>query len=218
MKSADNFRAVDDLRLLMGFNVGRSSPIRRRSTRSSEALLEAGSGRRRRLGPGERRQVQKAQAGPERRVDRPRHAQKAAEDNKGHQLLNLVLLQAIRTAASDIHFEPFEKEFKMRYRIDGVLYEMVPAPSTWARQSPAASGHGQPRHRRARLPQDGRIELTVGSTPIDLRVSVLPTMHGESVVMRVLDRSNVQLSLDRIGLRPDDRGSSTGSSANPTAS
>jgi len=129
----------------------------------------------------------------------------AAGDNQVIKLINLVLLQAIKDRASDIHFEPFEHEFKMRYRIDGVLYEMVPPPKELG---PAITSRVKVMAgldiAERRLPQDGRIELTVGGNPIDLRIAVLPTMHGESVVMRVLDRSNVELSLDRLGLREDD--------------
>ncbi|MFM9996840.1 MAG: GspE/PulE family protein, partial [Phycisphaerales bacterium] len=128
-----------------------------------------------------------------------------ASDNQVIKLLNLVLLQAIKDRASDIHFEPFEDEFKMRYRIDGILYEMVPPPK---HLGPAITSRIKVMSNldiaERRLPQDGRIELTVGGHPVDLRVAVLPTMHGESVVMRVLDRSNVELSLDRLGLREDD--------------
>jgi type IV pilus assembly protein PilB len=129
----------------------------------------------------------------------------AAESNPVKKLLNLVLLQAIRDKASDIHFEPFEDEYKIRYRIDGVLYEMVPPPRHIAvaiasRIKVMANLNIAER----RLPQDGRIELTVGTNPVDLRVAVLPTMFGESVVMRVLDRANVKLDLHRIGLRDDD--------------
>ncbi len=125
--------------------------------------------------------------------------------NPVKKLLNLVLLQAIKDKASDVHFEPFEDEFKMRYRIDGVLYEMVPPPryislAITSRIKVMANLDIAER----RLPQDGRIELTVGGQPIDLRVAVLPTMFGESVVLRVLDRSNVQLRLDRLGMREDD--------------
>jgi type IV pilus assembly protein PilB len=129
----------------------------------------------------------------------------AAEDNKVIRLINLVLLQAIRDKASDIHFEPFEDEFKMRYRIDGVLYEMIPPPMHLS--LPIVSRikvMAELDIAERRLPQDGRIELMVNNNPVDLRVSVLPTMFGESVVMRVLDRSNVQLSLDRIGFRSDE--------------
>ena len=129
----------------------------------------------------------------------------AADSNDVRNLINLVLLQAIKDKASDIHFEPFEGEFKMRYRIDGVLYEMMPPPSFIA---PAISSRIKVMANldiaERRLPQDGRIELNVNNQPIDLRVNVLPTMFGESVVMRVLDRANVNLDLDKLGLREDD--------------
>jgi type IV pilus assembly protein PilB len=117
------------------------------------------------------------------------------------KLLNMVLLMAIREHASDLHFEPFEDEFKIRIKADGVLYEMVPPPRHLAfaittRIKVMANLDIAER----RLPQDGRIELTVGGHPVDLRVSVLPTMFGESVVMRVLDRSVTSLSLDSVGM------------------
>jgi len=128
-----------------------------------------------------------------------------AESNPVKKLLNLVLLQAIRDKASDIHFEPFEDEYKMRYRIDGVLYEMVPPPKHIAMAiASRIKVMADLNIAERRLPQDGRIELQVGGNPIDLRISVLPTMFGESVVMRVLDRSNVMLDLGRIGMREDD--------------
>jgi type IV pilus assembly protein PilB len=125
-----------------------------------------------------------------------------AESNPVKKLLNLVLLQAIRDKASDIHFEPFENEFKMRYRIDGVLYEMVPPPKHIAvALSSRIKVMANLDIAERRLPQDGRIPLTVGGNQVDLRVSVLPTMFGESVVLRVLDRSMLDLSLDMLGLR-----------------
>ncbi len=117
------------------------------------------------------------------------------------KLLNMVLLLAIKDHASDLHFEPFENEFKIRIRADGVLYEMVPPPRHLAfaittRIKVMANLDIAER----RLPQDGRIRLTVGGHPVDLRVSVLPTMFGESVVMRILDRSVVMLDLDAVGM------------------
>lgn len=120
------------------------------------------------------------------------------------KLLNMVMLLAIKDQASDIHFEPFEDEFKIRVRADGVLYEMVPPPRHLAaaivsRIKVMANLDIAER----RLPQDGRIELNVGGNPVDLRVSVLPTMFGEAVVMRVLDRTVVQLDLNKIGMPPD---------------
>lgn len=119
------------------------------------------------------------------------------------KLLNMVMLLAIKDQASDIHFEPFEDEFKIRVRADGVLYEMVPPPRHLAnaivtRIKVMANLDIAER----RLPQDGRIELNVGGNSVDLRVSVLPTMFGESVVMRVLDRTVVQLDLNKIGMDP----------------
>jgi type IV pilus assembly protein PilB len=119
------------------------------------------------------------------------------------KLLNMVLLLAIRDKASDIHFEPFEDEFKMRYRVDGVMYEMVPPPRHLA---PAIASRIKVMANldiaERRLPQDGRIELNIGGNPVDLRVSVLPTMFGEGVVMRVLDRTVVSLDLNKIGMPP----------------
>ena len=117
------------------------------------------------------------------------------------KLLNMVLLLAIKDHASDLHFEPFEKEFKIRIRADGVLYEMVPPPRHLAfaittRIKVMADLDIAER----RLPQDGRIRLTVGGHPVDLRISVLPTMFGESVVMRILDRSVVMLDLTVVGM------------------
>ena len=119
------------------------------------------------------------------------------------KLLNMVMLLAIKDQASDIHFEPFEDEFKIRVRADGVLYEKVPPPRHLAaaivsRVKVMANLDIAER----RLPQDGRIELNVGGSPVDLRVSILPTMFGESVVMRVLDRTVVQLDLNKIGMDP----------------
>jgi type IV pilus assembly protein PilB len=118
------------------------------------------------------------------------------------KLLNMVLLLAIKDHASDVHFEPFEDEFRIRIKADGVLYEMVPPPRHLAfaittRIKVMANLDIAER----RLPQDGRIELTVGGHPIDLRVSVLPTMFGESVVMRILDRSVVSLDLQKVGMK-----------------
>jgi len=128
-----------------------------------------------------------------------------SESNPVKKLLNLVLLQAIRDKASDIHFEPFENEYKMRYRIDGILYEMVPPPKYIAAAlSSRIKVMADLDIAERRLPQDGRISLTVRDNPIDLRVSVLPTMFGESVVLRVLDRSQASFDLEVLGLGRED--------------
>jgi type IV pilus assembly protein PilB len=205
MKSADNYRAVDDLRLLMGFNVDAVVA----DAAQIDALIKKHYAKTEDIGNVVNELAKdekfKALGGKSSASIDLDALTEAAEDNKVVKLLNLVLLQAIKDRASDIHFEPFEREFKMRYRIDGVLYEMVPPPK---HLGPAITSRVKVMANldiaERRLPQDGRIELNVGGAPVDLRVSVLPTMHGESVVMRVLDRSNVQLKLDRIGMRDDD--------------
>ena len=125
-----------------------------------------------------------------------------SESNPVKKLLNLVLLQAIRDKASDIHFEPFENEYKMRYRIDGVLYEMIPPPKYIAAAlSSRIKVMADLDIAERRMPQDGRISLTVQGNPVDLRVSVLPTMFGESVVLRILDRSQASFKMEELGLR-----------------
>ena len=120
------------------------------------------------------------------------------------KLVNMVLLMGIKDHASDIHFEPFEDEFKMRYRCDGILYEMVPPPRHLATAiSSRIKVMSNLDIAERRLPQDGRIELNIGGTSIDMRVSVLPTMFGESIVIRVLDKGRVGLDLDKIGMPAD---------------
>ncbi len=206
MASHDNFRAVDDLQSLMGYRVtvkiGDAEQIEKLVGKHYNTAAES-------LG-----EVLGELAGDEALADLKNRGgesidldtlKDAADSNPVRKLINLVLLQAIKDKASDIHFEPFEDEFKMRYRIDGVLYEMMPPPNHIA---PAISSRIKVMANldiaERRMPQDGRIELNVNNQPIDLRVSVLPTMFGESVVMRVLDRSNVSLDLDKVGLRDED--------------
>src|SRR5436309_1967988 len=116
------------------------------------------------------------------------------------RFVNLVLFQAIQDRASDIHFEPFETEFRIRYRVDGALYEMSPPPKHLelpgiSRLKVMSSLNISER----RLPQDGRITFPMGNRVIDLRVSTLPTQFGESVVLRVLDRTAVNLELESLG-------------------
>jgi type IV pilus assembly protein PilB len=119
------------------------------------------------------------------------------------RFVDLILYQAIQDRASDIHFEPFENEFKIRYRVDGALYEMSPPPRHLAlpvisRVKVMANMNIAER----RLPQDGRIQKQIAGRNVDLRVSTLPTQFGESLVLRVLDRSIVNLDLEALGM-PD---------------
>lgn len=204
IKDASKFQAVDDLRLLLGAKVDAvvapgemiDDVIAKHYSKEESVADVMGA-----LASDDRVKAL-GEAGSAIAIE---SQLEMADDNQVIRLLNLVLLQAIKDRASDIHFEPFENEFKMRYRIDGVLYEMVPppphlGPSITSRVKVMANLDIAER----RLPQDGRIELTVGGNPIDLRVAILPTIYGESCVMRVLDRGNVELSLDRVGFRPDD--------------
>ncbi|MGO9609364.1 MAG: type II secretion system ATPase GspE [Verrucomicrobiia bacterium] len=120
------------------------------------------------------------------------------------RFVNVIMLKAIQDRASDIHFEPFEDEFKIRYRVDGALYEMAPPPKHLAlpiisRVKVMSALNIAER----RLPQDGRIQLNIGGKQIDLRVSTLPTQFGESVVLRVLDRSVVNLEMESLGMPPE---------------
>ena len=119
------------------------------------------------------------------------------------RFVDLILYQAIQDRASDIHFEPFENEFKIRYRVDGALYEIAPPPRhlslpVISRVKVMANMNIAER----RLPQDGRIQKNIAGRPVDLRVSTLPTQFGESLVLRVLDRTTVNLDLEMLGM-PD---------------
>ena len=120
------------------------------------------------------------------------------------KLLNLILAQAIKDQASDIHFEPFENDFKVRYRVDGVLYDMVPPPkhlslALTSRIKVIANLDIAER----RLPQDGRILVSIAGKYVDLRVSTHPTAFGETVVIRILDRSVVSLDLNKVGMNKE---------------
>jgi type IV pilus assembly protein PilB len=118
--------------------------------------------------------------------------------------VDLVMYQAIKEGASDIHFEPFEDDFKIRYRVDGALYEMAPPPQHLkASIISRVKVMSDLNIAENRIPQDGRITKEVNGQPIDMRVSTLPTVHGESVVLRVLDRSNVNLDLENLNLNPE---------------
>jgi len=120
------------------------------------------------------------------------------------RFVNLIMQQAIRDKASDIHFEPFEDQFRIRYRIDGALYEMAPPPKSLA--IPVISRIkvlSNLNIAERRIPQDGRIKMTIAGRPVDLRVSTLPTQFGESVVLRVLDKSVVNLDLANLSMPAD---------------
>lgn len=120
------------------------------------------------------------------------------------RFVHLVLYQAVQEGASDIHFEPFEKEFKIRYRVDGALYELQPPPHSLA--LPVISRlkvMSNLNIAERRFPQDGRVQMMYAGRPVDFRVSTLPTQFGESVVLRILDKNVVSLELENLGIPPD---------------
>lgn len=206
MSSPDNFQATDDLRKLLGYNI---RPLIASDDQIGAALNryypeDGGQSINDLLDEiGQDADLAKFEGRGE-SLDLE-ELKELAQSNPVKNLLNLVLMRAISDHSSDIHFEPFEEDYKLRYRIDGVLYEMMPPPRFLAlaiasRIKVMANLDIAER----RLPQDGRISLTLAGNPIDLRVAVLPTMFGESVVLRILDRANVSLDLETLGLREDD--------------
>jgi len=129
--------------------------------------------------------------------------QQAVEEAPVVKLVNLILSDAVKKGASDIHLEPYEKSFRVRYRIDGILYEVMQPPlklkaAITSRIKIMASLDIAER----RLPQDGRIKIKMGQKELDLRVSTLPTLFGEKVVMRLLDKANLQLDMTKLGFEP----------------
>lgn len=120
------------------------------------------------------------------------------------QMVNLIFAQSVRDGASDIHVEPYEREVKVRYRIDGMLGEMMRPPK---RMHAAIISRlkilGEMNIAERRLPQDGRIKITIAGRPIDVRVSIVPTVYGERAVMRILDKGTAMLGLPELGMQPD---------------
>ena len=128
------------------------------------------------------------------------------DDNAVIKLANMIITTAIKMKASDIHIEPMEKEFRIRYRIDGALRKMDSPPKRL--QGAIISRFkimSKMKISEKRVPQDGRIQITVGGKDLDLRVSSVPTNHGESIVMRILDKSNLSLGLPQLGFLTDDQ-------------
>ncbi|AQQ70114.1 Type II traffic warden ATPase [Limihaloglobus sulfuriphilus] len=202
----NNFQATDDLATLMDYNV---TAIVTTTSALEQAFERYYSGNEDNIndiiGEASADSFLAGMEGRDQSIDLD-EIRELAESNPVKKLLNLVLLQAIRDKAADIHFEPFEESYQLRYRIDGVLYNMVPPPKHIAvALSSRIKVMAELNIAERRLPQDGRIPLVVNGNQVDLRVSILPTMFGESVVLRILDRSQVDLNLDQLGLSSDNR-------------
>jgi len=131
--------------------------------------------------------------------------ERATEDAPVVKLVNLILTDAIKKKASDIHVEPYERSFRVRYRIDGILYEVMKPPMKLKNAiTSRIKIMAELDIAERRLPQDGRIKIKLGGgKDMDFRVSVLPTLFGEKIVMRLLDKSNLQLDMTKLGYEPD---------------
>jgi type IV pilus assembly protein PilB len=204
MADPANLHAIDDIKFLTGFNV---EPVV-----ASETSIMQAIDRYYNAGPSYEEVMADFQLDDE-DIDFSAEAddvntlelEKASEDAPVVRLVNVVLLNAIRKGASDIHIEPYEKRLRVRYRIDGVLQEeMAPPLKLKNALSSRLKIMSQLDIAERRLPQDGRIKLKLGKDrEMDFRVSVLPTMWGEKIVMRLLDKSNLQLDMSKLGFDPE---------------
>jgi type IV pilus assembly protein PilB len=193
-----NIFALDDIKFLTGYNiqpvVAAEAAIKRAIERyyDDSASLEAV------MGDFDDSDIDLIQASED--IDAAELA-KASEDAPVVKLVNLVLTDAVKKNASDIHIEPYEKSFRVRYRIDGVLYEVMKPPLKLKNAiTSRLKIMSELDIAERRLPQDGRIKLKMGrGKEMDFRVSVLPTLFGEKVVLRLLDKSNLQLDMTKLG-------------------
>jgi type IV pilus assembly protein PilB len=202
-----NIGQIDDLRFLLPFNI---KPVLVDKAKVADVLEK--------YYPGEHESVKELmdkfphdasrvadKDTRETEVIKTEHLKELANEAPVKTFVNLILLQAIIDKASDVHFEAFENEFRVRYRVDGVLLEKIPVPATFvkgivSRIKVMASMDITER----RLPQDGRILLTIRGNVVDIRVSTLPTKYGESIVLRVLDKGSTELDLTLLGMTRDD--------------
>jgi type IV pilus assembly protein PilB len=203
MSDPSNIYAMDDIKFLTGYNVevvvAPESTINRAFERYYEGLdyqnILAAFG-----GEGEDVNV----VDEEERVDME-ELEASSKEAPVVRLVNLVLVDAVKRGASDIHVEPYEKDFRIRYRIDGVLYEVMRPPMKLKNAiTSRIKIMSDLDIAERRLPQDGRIKLVMGKEKeVDFRVSVLPTLHGEKVVMRILDKSALNLDLTKLGFNEE---------------
>jgi len=201
MANPSDIFAIDDVRFMTGYNVkpmvAPESSIRNVLNRYYDT-----AGLARTLVKDFQQQEQPA---PERDRGEINLAElyRATEDAPVIRLVNLILTDAIKKGASDIHLEPYEKGFRIRFRVDGVLYEvMSPPPSLHAAVSSRVKIMARLDIAERRMPQDGRIKVKLGQRELDLRISTVPTLFGEKVVMRLLDRSSLELDMAKLGFEP----------------
>ena len=201
MANPSDIFAIDDVRFMTGYNVkpmvAPESSIRNVLNRYYDT-----AGLARTLVKDFQQQEQPA---PERDQGEINLAElyRATEDAPVIRLVNLILTDAIKKGASDIHLEPYEKGFRIRFRVDGVLYEVMSPPSSLhAAVSSRVKIMARMDIAERRMPQDGRIKVKLGQRELDLRISTVPTLFGEKVVMRLLDRSSLELDMAKLGFEP----------------
>jgi type IV pilus assembly protein PilB len=203
MADPANLHAIDDIKFLTGFNV---EPVV-----ASETAIAQAVERYHNSAPSYAEVMADFQLddddidfSADTEEDNIHELERASEDAPVVRLVNVVLLNAIRKGASDIHIEPYEKKLRVRYRIDGVLHEeMTPPMKLKNALSSRLKIMSQLDIAERRLPQDGRIKLKLGKDrEMDFRVSVLPTMWGEKIVLRLLDKANLQLDMAKLGFDP----------------
>ena len=197
-----NYEALDDLRLILGVQEIRTVLSSEGEVlRAINRFYEQGSDT-----PEEMIQSMDAEAGDRliQELEETEDLLDASGEAPVIRLVNLILFQGVKERASDIHIEPFQKELKVRYRIDGILYQRLTPPK---RYQPAMISRLKVMAKmdiaEKRLPQDGRIPIRIADKEIDIRVSIIPTTFGERVVLRLLDKSSVHFGIEEIGLSPD---------------
>ncbi|HEY5132810.1 MAG TPA: type IV-A pilus assembly ATPase PilB [Candidatus Krumholzibacteriaceae bacterium] len=199
MANPDNIFAIDDIKFITGLEVravvATETAIKRAIDRfyeSADSLAEV------------MKDMQEDFEIVEEMDDDSAAAEAQSEDAPVVKLVNSLIADAVNKGASDIHVEPFEKKLRVRYRIDGVLHEMMSPPY---RMKGAVTSRlkimAELDIAEKRVPQDGRIKIRIGPKKIDLRVSSLPTIYGEKIVMRILDKSNLQIDLTKLGFQPE---------------
>jgi len=197
-----NIFALDDIKFLTGYNIQPVVAAEAAIKRAIERYYDASASLEEVMGDFDDSDIDLIQA--ETDLDAAELA-KASEDAPVVKLVNLILTDAVKKSASDIHIEPYEKSFRVRYRIDGVLYEVMKPPLKLKNAiTSRLKIMSELDIAERRLPQDGRIKLKMGrGKEMDFRVSVLPTLFGEKVVLRLLDKSNLQLDMTKLGFEPN---------------
>jgi type IV pilus assembly protein PilB len=201
MSNPTDVFAIDDIRSVLGRNLKTVVATRSQISRYIErAFTHGGSAE----VAAQRAAVDVMATAGEEAPERETEIQSITEDAPVVRYVNLLILQALNERASDIHVEPTHDSLRIRYRIDGVLHDMQQAPlSLLSAVSTRLKVMGDLNVAEHRVPQDGRISVSVGGRTIDLRIATIPTVYGEKVVMRVLDKSEVILDLDKLGCEPD---------------